>query len=198
MVCVQATPRHGPVRPMAHVEQPSREQNLMHATRVGCSSPDGSPSFRLPISHQATGDLTSRSRTNTGRSLKQAGGRIGRRWGGVSGANVSPSTRNMPRVIRPYSACIALSCLVSDSVQRLNRPSADGCFEGEKGGSPSITHVSGKGRAGEGFARCLSAVVLQRCKQLVKGRTCATSQFHHSLMAPSWGAGRMAGYAGVR
>ncbi|KAL7926731.1 hypothetical protein ACQKWADRAFT_281256 [Trichoderma austrokoningii] len=34
---------------MAHVERPSREQNLMHATRVGRSSPDGSPSFWLPI-----------------------------------------------------------------------------------------------------------------------------------------------------
>ncbi|KAL7965645.1 hypothetical protein HDV63DRAFT_386538 [Trichoderma sp. SZMC 28014] len=34
---------------MAHVERSSREQNLMHATRVGRSSPDGSPSFWLPV-----------------------------------------------------------------------------------------------------------------------------------------------------
>lgn len=49
MACVTAIPRHGPIRPMAHVECSSREQNLMHATRVGRSSPDGSPSFWLPI-----------------------------------------------------------------------------------------------------------------------------------------------------
>ena len=70
---------HGPVRPMAHVARLSREQDLMHATRVGCSSPDGSPSFRGQF---APGDwrLGRPQRPNprrTGRSLKQRRG-VGR------------------------------------------------------------------------------------------------------------------------
>lgn len=100
-MCIEATPRHGPVRPMAHVARPSREQDLMHATRVCCSSPDGSPSFRLPIYHQAAGDLAvHKGRLRDGQSLKQPGDWTLQTLGTFfCAARVSPGTRDMPLAI---------------------------------------------------------------------------------------------------
>lgn len=92
---------HGPVRPMAHVARPSREQDLMQATRVGCSSPDGSPSFRGQF---APGDwrLGRPQRPNPRRtesSFKHLGGdRPRQTWGtflSLGDARVSPGTRNV-------------------------------------------------------------------------------------------------------
>lgn len=68
----QPSQDNGPIRPMAHVERSSREQNLMHATRVGRSSPDGSPSFWLPCQF-TPGGLTVQGRIGDERSQTAQG-----------------------------------------------------------------------------------------------------------------------------
>lgn len=81
-------PRHGPIRPMAHVECSSREQNLMHATRVGRSSPGGSPSFWLPI-HTRRPDCPRPNRRRESAHLRHD------TFSSFSDSSVLPGTRNM-------------------------------------------------------------------------------------------------------
>ncbi|KAL5083620.1 hypothetical protein Trisim1_001262 [Trichoderma cf. simile WF8] len=69
--------------------------------RPTVTSPDGSPSFRLPIYHQAAGDLAvHKGRLRDGQSLKQPGDWTLQTLGTFfCAARVSPGTRDMPLAI---------------------------------------------------------------------------------------------------